>query len=341
MNSLLSICIPTYNRADILCDALEHLIPLASRWGIAIYVSDNASTDDTGSVVAQARARYPNVFLHRNVQNIGMDGNFEVALRLARTEYAWLLGDDDRIHHNALEVVLKRLVEAPCDLLLLNGGSADHEQGRVTGQHLSVYDDPSVLLHDLGWHITWISGLVVSTRLVATMDFKKYIGTYFSHFGSLFDALAQQTVVNVQWYNGSCYFPSAFAKFTWAPRVLEIFAEKWSQVVLSLPERYSLAIKEECIRAHSRYTQLFSIMGFLNLRAQGAITRSKIKHYRESLLLATDINPQLALLIASLPVWMLRTLRYIYIELRSLNSMRKMALSNQSQVAKKLGNVIK
>lgn len=340
MNNLLSICIPTYNRAEILCDALDHLIPLVSRWGIAIYVSDNASSDETLSVVAQAKARYPQVFLHRNAQNIGMDRNFEVALRLARTDYVWLLGDDDRIHHNALEEVLSRLGESPCDLLLLNGGSADPEQGRVTGQYLPVYDDPSVLLHDLGWHATWISGLVVSTRLVATMNFKKYIGTYFSHFGSLFDALAQQSVVNVRWYNGSCYFPSAFAKFTWAPRVLEIFAEKWSQVVLSLPERYPLAIKLECIRAHSRYTRLFSIMGLLNLRAQGAITRSKIKHYRESLRLATDINPQLALLIASLPVWMLKTLRHIYIALRSLNSMRRTALSSQSQAAEKPSNVV-
>lgn len=332
MNDLLSICIPTYNRAAILRDGLDHLIPLASRWGIPIHISDNASTDDTESVVVQAKARYPQVFLHRNARNIGMDGNFEVALRLARTQYAWLLGDDDRVHHEALEIVLKRLGAAPCDLLLLNGGSADADQGRVTGRPSQTYHDPQVFLHDLGWHVTWISGLIISTRLVAAMDFKKYLGSYFSHFGSLFEAMAKQPVVAVQWYDGSCYYPSSLAKFSWAPRALEIFAEKWTRVVLSLPERYPLAVKQECIRAHSRYTHLFSVMGLLNLRAQGAITRTKIKQYRNSLFLATDTNPRLALLIASLPIWMLRTLRYIYIALRSLNARRSSALSSASPV---------
>lgn len=341
MNDLLSICIPTYNRAAILRDALDNLIPMASRWGIPIHISDNASTDETESVVVQAKVRYPHIFLHRNSENIGPDGNFEVVLRLARTQYAWLLSDDDRLHPTALEAVLKQLGETTCDLLLLNGGSADPKLGRVIGRPSQMYHDPEVLLHDLGWHVTWISGLVFSTRLIAEMDFSKYLDSSFCHFGSLFEALGRQPVVQVQWLERSHYFPSPSAAFSSAPRVLEIFAEKWTQVVISLPVRYSSAVKQECIRAHSRYTHLFSVMGLLNLRAQGAITRSKIKQYRESLLLAADINPQLALLIASLPVWMLRTLRRIYIALRSLNSMRRMALSNRSQVTAKPHNVVK
>lgn len=301
--------------------------------GIPILISDNASTDDTEVVVTQAKVRYPQIFLHRNVQNIGMDGNFEVALRLARTQYVWLLGDDDRIHRDALEAVLARLSATPCDLLLLNGGSTYVDQGRVIGLPSKTYHDPVVFLHELGWHVTWISGLVISTRLVDSMDFNKYIGSYFSHFGSLFDALAKQSVVRVQWYDASCYYPSSEAKFSWASHVLEIFAEKWTQVVLSLPERYPLLVKQECMQAHSRHTHLFSVMGLLNLRAQGAITRTKIKKCRKSLILTTDINPQLALLIASLPIWMLRILRRIYIVLRSLIMRRSSASDSDSQVA--------
>lgn len=318
MNNLLSICIPTYNRASILSDGLNQLIPLASRWDIPIIIADNASTDGTEDVIARSKARYPYVFLHRNAQNIGMDGNFEVALRLANTEYAWLLGDDDRIQNEALEKVLMRLNSEPCDFLLLNGGSPDPNRGRVIGRRAQLYNDPKMFLHDLGWHATWISGLVISTHLIASLDFKKYQGSYFSHFGSLFEALSKQPVVKIQWYDGSCYYPSSSAKFTWTQRVLEIFADKWTKVVLSLPEVYPLDTKRECMLAHSRHTGLFSVTGLLNLRAQGAITSANIKQYRNSLALATDIDPRLALLIASLPVQLLKFLRCSYIRLRAL-----------------------
>jgi len=318
MNDLFSICIPTYNRAVILRNGLDHLIPLASRWDIPILISDNASTDDTENVVAQAKARYPFVLWHRNAENIGMDGNFEVVLRLAHTQYAWLLGDDDRIHQSALENILRRLTATSCDLLLLNGGSSNAKRGRVTGNYAQIYHDPQAFLSDLGWHATWISSLVISTRLIASLNFKKYLGSYFSHFGSLFEALAKMPEVKIQWYEKSCYYPSPSAKFSWAPLALEIFADKWTKVVLSLPDSYSPITKQVCMLSHSRNTNLFSATGLLNLRAQGAINRANIKEYRDSLAFVTDTDQRLAMLIASLPVWVLKSLRYFYIALRNL-----------------------
>lgn len=318
MNKLISICIPTYNRASILREGLEYLIPLVERWNVAIIISDNASTDDTSNVVSQAKLRYDHIFYHRNERNIGMDCNFESVLRLATTEYAWLLGDDDRIHHEALKKVLDRLTAESSDLLLLNGGSSDASRGRVTGRHAQVYINQDAFLHDLGWHVTWISGLVISTSLIAMLNFKKYQDSYFSHFGSLFDALSKQRTIKILWEDSSCYYPSSLAEFSWAQRALEIFAEKWSQVVLSLPETYSPEAKKECILAHSRHTHIFSIMGLLNLRAQGAISRTKIRQYSRSLALVTDADLRLALLISSIPILMLKHLRNLYIVLRNL-----------------------
>lgn len=318
MNKLISICIPTYNRSSELREGLNQLTPLAARWDVPIVISDNASTDETVRVVAEAKARYSNVHLHRNSQNIGMDGNFEVVLRLATTQYAWLLGDDDRIHPQALERVIDLLSAEACDLLLLNGGSADARFGRVPRGFAPVYTDPQAFLFDLGWHATWISGLVISTRLIASLDFKKYRNSYFSHFGSLFDALAKKRSVKIQWCESLCYYPSPSARFSWAERSLEIFADKWTQVVLSLPDSYSIETKRVCMLAHSRYTNLFSVMGLLNLRAQGAINRTQIAEYRNSLAVATDTDLRLVILIASLPVWMLERLRQLYVVVRNL-----------------------
>lgn len=316
MNSHLSICIPTYNRAAILRDGLNYLIPLVSRFQIPIYISDNASTDDTVRAVMEATTRYPLVFFHRNAYNIGMDGNFEVVLKLSSTRYAWLLGDDDRIHPDSLEEVLKLLSNSLHDLLLLNGGSADRSKGRVAEHPSRVYDDAAELLYDIGWHATWISSLVISSPLIGQMNFKKYIGSYFSHFGSLFEALGGRPIISVYWHDRSSFFPSSAASFSWTSRVLEIFSEKWVNVVVSLPDNYPIRAKHECILAHSRHTGLFSVMGLMNLRAQGALSRRKITQYSRSLCLASQTDIRIAYFIASIPVWLLKWARWVYMTLR-------------------------
>lgn len=317
MNELLSICIPTYNRAATLREGLSRLIPVVSPLQIAIHVADNHSTDETAQVVAQAQVEYPLIRYHRNASNLGMDGNFEIALRLAETRYAWLLGDDDRIAQDAVREVVSLISGGDhYTFILLNGGSARPAGGRVAGRPSRRYTEANSFLQDLGWHATWISGLVLSTSLIKQMDFKPYIGSYFSHFGSLFTALSQMDALNVYWHEPSCYFPASNASFSWAPRVLEIFAEKWCKAVLSLPGTYALETKHHCIKAHSRHTGIFSVKGLLNLRAQGAISESGLDKYLESFTLASHTDIRLARLIARLPVGALRGPREAYVALR-------------------------
>ena len=50
-NKQLSIVIPTYNRADFLDYSLKLHIPIVKKYNICIYISDNASTDNTKEVI--------------------------------------------------------------------------------------------------------------------------------------------------------------------------------------------------------------------------------------------------------------------------------------------------
>lgn len=94
---LLTISIPTYNRAknlDFLLGVLEkQLRGLEDK--VAVYVSDNASTDDTPSVVARYSQRMPNLSIRRNEENLGPDWNIHQAYATPRSRYVWILGDDD------------------------------------------------------------------------------------------------------------------------------------------------------------------------------------------------------------------------------------------------------
>jgi abequosyltransferase len=89
-NKLLSICIPTYNRAEVLEDTLNSLFsnPEFDENKIEVIVSDNCSTDNTAKVIA----KYPLVCYYRNDENV-RDCNFSIVLGYATGSYIRLLND--------------------------------------------------------------------------------------------------------------------------------------------------------------------------------------------------------------------------------------------------------
>lgn len=78
---LLSICIPTYNRAEYLKNSIESIIcqDEFKNKQVEIVIADNASTDNTESVARPYAQRYENIFYYRNEKNINND-NFPFVL---------------------------------------------------------------------------------------------------------------------------------------------------------------------------------------------------------------------------------------------------------------------
>ncbi len=124
MNHILGICIPTYNREILLMNNLHSLIPQFMQFNLPIYISDNCSEDNTNKRVEELIKLYPHVYLKRNNSNLGMYLNIISAIKMAKTEYIWLMGDDDEIQENAVSVILEYLKEKP-DFLVLNAKPHD------------------------------------------------------------------------------------------------------------------------------------------------------------------------------------------------------------------------
>lgn len=117
---LLSLCIPTFNRADLLRQMLDNLASLdVFRDGadIEVVIVDNASTDDTRAVGEQFAARHPGkARYYRNDVNI-QDANFGRALSLGRGEFL-RLSNDTLLHSDAglrrtLDVIRRYRDEKP------------------------------------------------------------------------------------------------------------------------------------------------------------------------------------------------------------------------------------
>jgi glycosyltransferase involved in cell wall biosynthesis len=105
---VLSVAIPTYNRAETLRRQLGSICGqiVGVQEDVEVVVSDNASSDRTAAVVAEMRQRFPNVRYIRNDANLGLLRNTDVAVRACLAEYVWILSDDDVLMPYAVETVV-------------------------------------------------------------------------------------------------------------------------------------------------------------------------------------------------------------------------------------------
>lgn len=120
---LISLTIPTWNRAAYLAESLEHLLPqfaaLPERQ-VELLISDNCSPDNTSAVVDSFIARGLPVRYVRNETNIGSDANFMQCVRLATGQYVWVLGDDDILLPGALTALVAALEQHEVDVVYLS-----------------------------------------------------------------------------------------------------------------------------------------------------------------------------------------------------------------------------
>ena len=119
--TILSICIPTFNRADYLRDCLHSIFhEKDSLEEIEVCVSDNASTDKTIAVIKDFQ-NYNNFSYQRNEYNLGIPLNFIKVTSMASGRYIWLLGDDDVVTTGGIARILNRIKDySGVDFFLFN-----------------------------------------------------------------------------------------------------------------------------------------------------------------------------------------------------------------------------
>jgi len=105
-NPLVTVAIPTFNRARLLQRALASALEQRIE-GLEIIVADNASSDETGQVLRGVND--PRVRVIRSPVNVGMVGNWQLCLNAAKGRYFLLLSDDDAFYSSRS---LRRLVSA-------------------------------------------------------------------------------------------------------------------------------------------------------------------------------------------------------------------------------------
>lgn len=112
MPPLVTILIPTHNRAAMLGDAVTSA--LAQTYSpLEIIILDNESKDDTPAVASAFASRDAQVRYVRHPVDLGITGNWRAGIGLARGDFLCLLHDDDTVEPAFVKTLAQPLLADP------------------------------------------------------------------------------------------------------------------------------------------------------------------------------------------------------------------------------------
>ncbi|MDK2789584.1 MAG: O-antigen biosynthesis alpha,3-abequosyltransferase [Methanothermococcus sp.] len=225
---LLSICIPTYNRAEFLKDALNSIlrqINTKNKDKVEICISDNASEDNTEELVKeyQKKSSIPIIY-HKNEKNMGADYNYLKVVEIANGEYCWLLGSDDIIEDGGIDNLLKEIKEnKDIDIFIVKQKGYDCElKNKINLRSPLINDDGNDVLFNNSvdalnrvelWDWGYISAMVINRKKwLSIKGYEKWIGSAYVHVYIIYSLIKQGSKVKflnkylVGWRSGNDSF---------------------------------------------------------------------------------------------------------------------------------------
>jgi len=140
---LISICVPTFNRAGGLRSLFSNLQEIKARFGsrVEICVSNNHSTDETAEVIAEWQEILDMRVLHQT-SNVGATLNIIAVTRLCTGKWTMHVGDDDGLLADNFGMLLEQLETAsPEDWVLVGVADTTGREHLLGGLKQGIYSN--------------------------------------------------------------------------------------------------------------------------------------------------------------------------------------------------------
>ena len=187
---LLSICIPTFNRAAFLSHSLDKIVaqePFIESANVEIVISDNCSTDSTQEVISLLIGRFPGkIIYYRNETNL-KDENFELSLRRANGTFRKLISDTCLLADGTLAYLVKLvdITKSYQPIIFFTNGNHKSQDDVIYCTDLDSF------LQHASFSSTWIGGFGIwADHLSEISDFSMYSKKQLSQADVLFRMIA-------------------------------------------------------------------------------------------------------------------------------------------------------
>lgn len=114
-NPYISVMIPTFRRPELLKESIRSALDQDIQLPFEVVVVDNGSEPWLSAEIDKIISDFndPNLRLFRNPENIGMFGNWNRCIELARGRWLTILNDDDILNRNYLSTCMKEVGRYP------------------------------------------------------------------------------------------------------------------------------------------------------------------------------------------------------------------------------------
>lgn len=195
-NPLITIAVPTWNRASILDYALSLLLTQIQihKDKIEIIISDNNSDDNTNEIIKKHFLLNKDLNIIHNTQekNTGYYGNFKICRHLSKGKYFWLLSDNDFIANGLIDYIIKIIEEEDTSFIFLK----DWKQGNKIDNKVVFRKKTYPLLQAVekfSYNTTLISAVIFKNNKVNDLNlFNHFKGNTFLGFSFFLEALSNE-----------------------------------------------------------------------------------------------------------------------------------------------------
>lgn len=205
---LLTIAIPTYNRANYLRGLLSTIFDqLVAQPTVELIVSDNASSDETPAVIEEFEKRGLKLRYLRNEINIGADANFLQCFEQSTGKYLWLLGDDDIVVPGGFSKILSLIEAEDYSLVYLSPYTFEHDY-LAERQHDRFHRSAQTIsnglpfIQKIGIMITFVSAFILNKDRYCSIErppLHNFIGSNLLHIGWLLPVLGSGGTSLIVW----------------------------------------------------------------------------------------------------------------------------------------------
>lgn len=221
---LLSICFPTYNRAECIGEQLKRLASVDKTVleDVEIIVSDNCSPDNTKDVILSYQSRL-DFHYNRNEKNLGPDENYLYCFSHATGKYVWLVGDDDYLIPENLHVVVDTLKNKDIGFLYITPGAKPEKP--IYREYTSKED----FLKIMDKYITFLTSSVVRNEYIQDVDVTPYKGTWQEYVPFFLTSIVRGDVNGELLYE--IYEAPAAADTNGGYKIFSVFGEGFLRIV--------------------------------------------------------------------------------------------------------------
>lgn len=303
----LAICIPTYNRPEVIREFVEKHVNRYMQHHFDTIVYDSSENHQTEEIVKAAMAQCPSLFyarvdssIHSNMKVYNIFKEFGYALKY---DYLWVCGDAVSWSDLVLNSVCKCLIQE-YDVIIPN-----HHDVEKLGT--KEYNDKNEFFLDCAWQMTYYGTTILKVSSMLTgVDWDSLIKKYMvpecinhSHVAFYFEKLnimKQWKAIHLSFSEKDIIVSALKKSSGWQKETFYVWCYCWPEMIYRLPVEYPISDKRKVIKKNGFNSNILAYPNLKILRRDRVLTKEIYREYKKEWHNLTSV-PRLA-------IWFLATI---------------------------------